>query len=78
MTWRKWLMPIILATQDAETRRMVAPGPPRQKFVRPHLNQKKLDMMACSYNPSYTRSINRRIIVLAGLGMNVKPYLKNT
>jgi hypothetical protein len=26
---------------------------------------------------SYTRSVNRKITVQAGLGINVRPYLKN-
>jgi hypothetical protein len=34
-------------------------------------------MMACTCSPSYTGRVNRKIIVQAGLVVNMRPYLKN-
>jgi hypothetical protein len=38
---------------------------------------KKLGVVACACHPSYKGSINRKIVVQAGLGINLRPYLKN-
>jgi hypothetical protein len=38
---------------------------------------KKLGVVVHICHPSYTRGINRRIVVQIGLGINVKPYMKN-
>jgi hypothetical protein len=41
------------ATQEAEIRRITVPGQPcGKKFVRSHLNSKKLDMVAGFCHPS--------------------------
>lgn len=34
-------------------------------------------MMAHTYHPNYTRGINRRINIQAGLEKNLRPYLKD-
>jgi hypothetical protein len=47
--------------------------------VRPHLKKKKnkkLGMVAYTYDLNYTRGISRRIMVQAFLGKNVRLYLK--
>jgi hypothetical protein len=45
-------MPIILATWEAEIRRILVQSQPGQKmFARPHLNGKKLGMMTCACHP---------------------------
>jgi hypothetical protein len=61
-----WL--IILATQEAETERMLFEPSLGKKFLRYHLNQQKLDMMVCTCHLNYAGSINR-IVVLAGSGI---------
>jgi hypothetical protein len=35
-------------------------------------------MVVCAFHPSYVGSINRVIVVQARLGINPRPYLKNT
>jgi hypothetical protein len=52
----------ILAIQYTEIRRIVVLGQPKQKVQG---------------IPSYMRSINRRIVVQAGLGINLRLCLKN-
>jgi hypothetical protein len=54
----------------------MVPGPGK-KFMRPHLNQYKLSMVACACYPNYVGNINRKITVQASWAINVKPYLKN-
>jgi hypothetical protein len=36
----QWLMPVILATQEAEIRRIIVRSQPRQIFTRPYLKKK--------------------------------------
>jgi hypothetical protein len=36
---RQWLIPIILATQEAEIKRIKIQNQPREKFVRPYLKK---------------------------------------
>jgi hypothetical protein len=47
-----WLIPIILATWEAEIRRIEVQGPPRKYFMRPHVqhNQSKINWR---YGSSY-------------------------
>jgi hypothetical protein len=48
------LTPVPLTTWKAEIRRISVPGQPRQKtFARPHLNGKKLGLVAQTCHPSY-------------------------
>jgi hypothetical protein len=48
-----WLMPIILATWEAEMERTEVPGKPGQKqFARLHLSRKQLGVVGCTYHPS--------------------------
>jgi hypothetical protein len=56
----RWLKPIILATQEAEIRRIVVRGHPRQKVSKTHLNQ-WLGMVVHACHPRYIESINRRL-----------------
>jgi hypothetical protein len=41
---------------EAEIGRIAVPGQPWQKFVRPHLNGKKLTMVARIYYPKDSRN----------------------
>jgi hypothetical protein len=42
-----------------------------------HLGKKlKLDMVACTCHPSYSRSINKMIIIQGDPGINVRPVHK--
>jgi hypothetical protein len=70
--WALQLKPVILATQKAEIRRILAQDQPRQNSSRDPISiNKKLRGMACACHPSYTGIINRRIAVW------VRTYLKN-
>jgi hypothetical protein len=48
-----------------------------KKLVRPHLNQKELGVVAHACHPCYEGSVNRRVTIQAGPGINAKPYFKN-
>jgi hypothetical protein len=50
---------------------------PGQVYKTPFQLIKKLDMEVYTCHISSAESLNRRIIVQAGLGINAKPYLKN-
>jgi hypothetical protein len=51
-------MPIILATWDTEIRKISTADQPSQKrFVKPHLNRKKLSMLAHAIIPATTGSV---------------------
>jgi hypothetical protein len=53
-------------------------GLPRQKSSGDPISiNKKLSTMVSTCHPSYMGSINRRIVVQAGEGIHVRPYLKN-
>jgi hypothetical protein len=45
-------------------------------LLDPIPTNKKLGMVVCTYHPSYIESINRRIMVQASHGINMRPYLK--
>jgi hypothetical protein len=49
-----WLMPVILSIWEAEIRRIMVPGQPRQKVCETHLikKKKKLRRLAHAYHPS--------------------------
>jgi hypothetical protein len=47
-----------------------------KKFIRPHLDQ-QLGVVAHACYPNYTRSINRKIRVQDGSGINKRPYPQN-
>jgi hypothetical protein len=66
--WVKWLTPAMPATWEAEIRRMEARG---------QTEQKNLGVVVHTCHSSYAGSINRRIKVQAGSGINVRSYLKN-
>jgi hypothetical protein len=52
---------------------------PGKKLVRPPpISDNKLRVVMHAYHPSYTRDINRRILVQASLGNNTRPYLKKS
>jgi hypothetical protein len=72
-----WLMPIILATQEAEITRTTLQDQPWQKVGKtPSQPIQSWAQWYVPVNPAYMGSISR-IVVLAGLGTNVRPYLKN-
>jgi hypothetical protein len=48
-----------------------------KKFTRPHLNKQKLGTVAYTSHSRYTGSINRRIVVQAGLSKKQDPTGKN-
>jgi hypothetical protein len=72
LDWVQWLTPIIPAGggdgEDCISR-------PDQRD--PHLKKKNLGMVTHTCHPSYVGSINRRITVQAGMGINVSPILKS-
>jgi hypothetical protein len=48
-----------------------------EKFMRHHLNQYKEALASCICYFTYAGSINRKIMVQASPGINVRPYLRN-
>jgi hypothetical protein len=48
-----------------------------RKFVRRHLNQKKLDKLAHACHPSYMRKHKEEDFGQVQPGHKVRPYLKN-
>jgi hypothetical protein len=40
------------------------------------MSTNKLGVVAWGYDPSYVEGINRRTVVQAGLGKNMRPYSK--
>jgi hypothetical protein len=67
------LTPVILATQEAEIRKIMVQGKLGKKFLRTQFNQQKWDVVVCTYHPSYKGSINR-IADQASHGINTRPY----
>jgi hypothetical protein len=58
-----WLMPVILVTWETEIRRIKVPGNPRQrKFMRPHLNGKKMRMVVHNCYSSHNRKHKIRLL----------------
>jgi hypothetical protein len=60
-TW--WLTPVILATEEAEVRRIAVQGRPRQKFSK---TSPQSISQVWWHVPGYLGSIKRRISVQAG------------
>jgi hypothetical protein len=59
----RWLIPVILTTQDTKNRRTTVQGQSRQKLVRPHKLNKKAGMGMLNCNTCYMGGIGRRITV---------------
>jgi hypothetical protein len=62
-----WLIPVILATQEAQIRRIKVQSQVRQKVAL--INKS-------AYYPSDMGGINKKIMVQPSLGINIKPYSK--
>jgi hypothetical protein len=76
-SWAWWFKPVILATREV-IRRIMVQGQLGQKVHKTSSQPiKKLGMVEHSCHPSYAGSINRRTIVQASLGINMRPYHKN-
>jgi hypothetical protein len=72
------LSSIILATWEAEIRRIVNSRPARANSSRDPISTNNPGMVVHTCHTSYMESINRRITVQTGLGMKVRPYSKIT
>jgi hypothetical protein len=59
---------VILATQEAEIRRIEVPWQPGQKFARLHLNQ-CLGMVGCAWCSSYAGNTDRKIAAQVDTGI---------
>jgi hypothetical protein len=65
------------ATQDSEIR-IVAPASQTKNFVRPHINGKRLGVVACATQPCEGRKLKiRRSWFKLAQAKNLKPCLKN-
>jgi hypothetical protein len=64
----QWYIHVISATQETEVGRIVGPGQLGQKVHKTHLNRKIWVWRGAFVIPATLGSINRRIIVQAGLG----------
>jgi hypothetical protein len=62
------LSPVIIATQKAETGRQI---------VRLPSQPIKTGIVAYVCHPRYIGIVNKRITVMAELGINARPYYKN-
>jgi hypothetical protein len=71
-------MPVILATWEMAIRRIVVGGQPGQKICEAPISaNKKLGMVTHTCHPSYMGSVNMRIEVQDGQGINSRRCLKN-
>jgi hypothetical protein len=62
-----WLMTVILATQEADIRKIRFKASLGKKFLSsPSQPIKKLDMVVCACHPRFSGTINRKIPVQAG------------
>jgi hypothetical protein len=43
----------MLATWEADIKKIAVPGQPHKKFAKCHLNGKNVGQVACTYHPSY-------------------------
>jgi hypothetical protein len=77
--WEWWLTTVILATLEAESKRIITVwGQPQQKVHEtPISTNKKLGVVVNACHLSYARRVNKRIEIQARLGINTRPYLKN-
>jgi hypothetical protein len=67
--------PDMVDTEKAEIKRIIVQGQPRQKDQEtPISTEKKLSVVVVTCQPSYTGSLNRRTVVLAGQGKRVRPF----
>jgi hypothetical protein len=78
-SWAQWLTSVILGSQKAVIRRITIRGQPGQKSSgNPISTNKKLGVLAHACHLSYLVSINRRMVVQAGLGINMRSFPKNS
>jgi hypothetical protein len=70
-------MSVILATWEAEIRRIVIQGQPRQKVSETPSLQKMLNVVVHTCHPIYAGSINQRIKAHTGPGIKVRPLSEN-
>jgi hypothetical protein len=68
------LKPVILVTWEAETVRIEIQDQHGQSII----STNKLGVVVYTCHPSYVASVNRKIEVQVGPGINVKTYLKIT
>jgi hypothetical protein len=59
----RWFILVILATQEAEIRRIKVQGQHGQKVSEAPISTNKLGMVVHLCNPNYTGDIGRRIVV---------------
>jgi hypothetical protein len=71
--WVWWFKPVILATQEAESGRILDQGKPGQKACEIHLNQ-WLCKVACTYHLSHLEETQ---IERSWPGHKARPHLKN-
>jgi hypothetical protein len=64
--WVCWCVPVIWTTWELEIGRITVQGQPRKKVNETLSKQNKLDVVVCSYNPSY----------VGGVGQSRDPQLK--
>jgi hypothetical protein len=73
----QWLTPVILATGEAEIRKIEFRGQSRQKVIETPSQPVKAGHGGTPLSSSYSGGIQPRLMAQAGPGINARPYLKN-
>jgi hypothetical protein len=76
--WAQWLTPVILATWEAEIRRVIVRGQPGLKVLKIPSSNKSWVRWRVPVTPVTWGSTNRMITVQAGLGIKQDPISKVT
>jgi ABC-type microcin C transport system permease subunit YejE len=72
----QWLTPVILATQEADIRRITVKSKLRQKVPETPISTNNWALWHAIFQSSYMGNTNRRIAIQSSPSMNTRPYWK--